>query len=194
MRLKVEYARLGDLAPYANNSKEHPSWQVEQIANSIDQFGFNDPVGVWTNPDGVLEIVEGHGRVMACKELGWDDDAKVPIVKLDHLDDDARRAYVHVHNQTTLTSGLDSEMLKIDMEQLGDFDWGAFGFEQNDDIRHMDADSVGQRESSLNSITVLGKKFLVADDEANMLYDGLEEYARENGLSIGYVRALYETE
>lgn len=129
MRLKVEYARLGDLAPYANNSKEHPSWQVEQIANSIDQFGFNDPVGVWTNPNGVLEIVEGHGRVMACKELGWDDDAKVPIVKLDHLDDDARRAYVHVHNQTTLTSGLDSDMLEIDMEQLGEFDWEAFGFE-----------------------------------------------------------------
>lgn len=70
MRLKVEYARLGDLSPYANNSKEHPSWQVEQIANSIDQFGFNDPVGVWTNPDGVLEIVEGHGRVMACEQLG----------------------------------------------------------------------------------------------------------------------------
>lgn len=132
MRLKVEYARLGDLAPYANNSKEHPSWQVENIANSIDQFGFNDPVGVWTNPDGVLEIVEGHGRVLACKELGWDDDVKVPIVKLDHLDDHARRAYVHVHNQTTLTSGLDSDMLEIDMEQLGEFDWEAFGFDCGD--------------------------------------------------------------
>lgn len=56
-RLKVEYALTKDLAPYAGNAKEHPEWQVSQIAASIDHFGFNDPIGVWTNPEGVLEIV-----------------------------------------------------------------------------------------------------------------------------------------
>ncbi|MBQ9002201.1 MAG: ParB N-terminal domain-containing protein [Eggerthellaceae bacterium] len=114
------------LAPYAGNAKEHPEWQVAQIANSIEQFGFSDPVGVWTNPHGVLEIVEGHGRVLAAKELGL---KRVPIVKLDHLDDDARRAYVHVHNQTTLTSGFDLDELTIDLESIPGFDWGDFGFD-----------------------------------------------------------------
>ena len=92
-KLKVEYARTSELVPYAGNAKEHPDWQVEQIANSIDQFGFNDPVGVWTRQDGQLEIVEGHGRVLAAKELGIEN---VPIVRLDHMDDDARRAYEHI--------------------------------------------------------------------------------------------------
>lgn len=108
MRLKIEQMRTSDLAPYAGNAKEHPSWQVEQIANSIDQFGFNDPIGVWTNPQGVCEIVEGHGRLLAAQKLGIE---KVPVIRLDHLDDDARRAYVHVHNQTTMTSGFDLDKL-----------------------------------------------------------------------------------
>ena len=86
-----------------------PRWQVEQIANSIDQFGFNDPIGVWTNPQGVCEIVEGHGRLLAAQKLGIE---KVPVIRLDHLDDDARRAYVHVHNQTTMTSGFDLDKLQ----------------------------------------------------------------------------------
>lgn len=125
-RLKVEYALTKDLAPYAGNAKEHPEWQVSQIAASIDHFGFNDPIGVWTNPEGVLEIVEGHGRVLAAKELGIE---RVPIVKLDHLDNDARRAYVHVHNQTSLTSGFDLDALAIDLDSIPGFDWEEFGFE-----------------------------------------------------------------
>ena len=133
-RLKVEYALTKDLAPYAGNAKEHPEWQVSQIAASIDHFGFNDPIGVWTNPQGVLEIVEGHGRVLAAKELGIE---RVPIVKLDHLDNDARRAYVHVHNQTSLTSGFDLDALAIDLDSIPGFDWEEFGF---DDVK---ADAFG---------------------------------------------------
>lgn len=125
-RLKVEYVNIDTLVPYAGNAKEHPEWQVEQIANSIEQFGFSDPVGVWTNHQGVLEIVEGHGRVLAAKELGIE---RVPVVKLDHLDDDARRVYAHVHNQTTLTSGFDMDALMVDIESLPEFDWEGFGFD-----------------------------------------------------------------
>lgn len=126
MKLKIEQMRVDELAPYAGNAKEHPAWQVEQIANSIDQFGFNDPVGVWTNPQGVCEIVEGHGRVLAAKLLGLD---SVPVIRLDHLDDDARRAYVHVHNQTTLTSGFDLDRLQAEMDSIAGFEWADFGFD-----------------------------------------------------------------
>ena len=124
-KLKVEKARTDDLVPYARNAKLHSKKQVGEIANSIEAFGFNDPIGVWTRPDGQLEIVEGHGRVMAAKLLGIEE---VPIIRLDHLDDDGRRAYTHVHNQTTLTSGFDMPTLDLDLEDIPGFDWSDFGF------------------------------------------------------------------
>lgn len=124
-KLKVEKARTDDLVPYARNAKLHSKKQVGEIANSIEAFGFNDPIGVWTRPDGQLEIVEGHGRVMAAKLLGIEE---VPIIRLDHLDDDGRRAYTHVHNQTTLTSGFDMPTLDLELEDIPGFDWSDFGF------------------------------------------------------------------
>lgn len=123
--LKVEKAKTADLVPYAGNAKIHSAEQIDQIAASIEQFGFSDPIGVWTNESGALEIVEGHGRVLAANLLGIDE---VPIIKLDHLDDDSRRAYVHVHNQTTLSSNFDLQILDEDLSAL-DFNWEDFGFE-----------------------------------------------------------------
>ena len=123
-KLKVERARVDDLVPYVGNAKMHPAEQVDQIAASIERFGFSDPVGVWTNPDGALEIVEGHGRVMAAKLLGIDE---VPVIRLDHLDDDARRAYVHVHNQITLSSGFDLGTLAAELDSIQGFEWEDFG-------------------------------------------------------------------
>lgn len=125
--LTIERAAVADLVPYARNSKEHPAEQVDAIAESMRRFGMCDPVGVWTNANGALEIVEGHGRVMAAQRLGI---RELPIIRLDHLTDEERRAYSHVHNQTTLTSGLDMDVLRLDMEDLPEFDWGALGFEE----------------------------------------------------------------
>lgn len=123
-RLKVEEVATGSLVPYAGNAKMHPHEQVDQIAKSIEEFGFSDPVGVWTNPEGELEIVEGHGRVLAARKLGLE---TVPVVRLDHLTDEQRRAYTHVHNQTTLNSGFDFEILDSELETL-DYDFEEFGF------------------------------------------------------------------
>lgn len=125
--LKVEMAKTADLVPYANNAKLHNETQVEQIAKSIKEFGFSDPVGVWTNSDGKPEIVEGHGRVLAAKKLGM---KTIPVVYLDHLSDEARRAYTHTHNQLTLNTGFDLEVLEDEIEALPEYDWEAFGFEQ----------------------------------------------------------------
>lgn len=126
--LNVEYVPTKSLVPYANNAKEHPEEQVRQIANSIEQFGMNDPIAVWTNGDGELEIVEGHGRLLALELIGSE---TCPIVRLDHLSDEERRAYTHVHNQTTLTSGFDEDILFPDLEEL-DFDWDSFGFDMDE--------------------------------------------------------------
>lgn len=121
--LKVEEAAVADLAPYARNAKVHTREQVVQIAKSIEEFGFNDPVAVWDGPDGT-EIVEGHGRVMAAKKLGL---KRVPVVRLDHLTDEQRRAYTHIHNQLAMNTGWDFEPLTLDLGEL-DFDFNGFGF------------------------------------------------------------------
>ena len=124
--LRIVMVATDELVPYAGNAKIHTDEQVAQIAASIDEFGFDDPVGIWHDADGSPVIVEGHGRVLAAKQLGM---AELPTISLDHLSDEQRRAYVHVHNQTTLTSGFDMEALQKELASLPEFDWGAFGFE-----------------------------------------------------------------
>lgn len=125
-QLTVTMTPTEELAPYAGNAKIHTDEQVAQIANSIRDFGFNDPVGIWHDDDGTPVIVEGHGRVLAAQLLGMDE---LPTIALDHLTDEQRRAYVHVHNQTTLTSGFDMEALQRELESLPEFQWESYGFE-----------------------------------------------------------------
>lgn len=120
-----------DLVPYANNANIHSNEQIAQIEASIEEFGFCDPVGVWENADGAVEIIEGHGRVMAAKNLGME---TVPVIFLNALSDEQRRAYTHVHNQLTRNSECDWETLEREMEDLPDFDWEALGFEGDDDV------------------------------------------------------------
>lgn len=124
--LKVYREATDDLLPYANNAKIHTREQVDQIASSIEEFGFNDPIAVWHNDEGQMEIVEGHGRVMAAKKLGlqW-----VPVVYLDHLSNEQRRAYTHIHNQLTMNTEFDWDMLDQELEEIGRDDWANFGFE-----------------------------------------------------------------
>ena len=124
VKLEVTKARTEDLKEYENNVKAHEWLQVQQIANSIEEFGFNDPIGVWHNQSGELEIVEGHGRLLAARELGLEE---VPIVVLDHLTDEQRRAYAIVHNKITMDTGFDPEKILADMDEL-DFDFEGLGF------------------------------------------------------------------
>lgn len=124
--LKVETVDVDELVPYAGNAKLHPDEQVEQIATSIRDYGNNDPIAVWHNADGKMEIVEGHGRVLALKKMGV---KEAPVICLDHLTDNQRRAYTHIHNQLAMNTGFDTELLKEELEKLGGFDADAYGFD-----------------------------------------------------------------
>lgn len=124
--LKIEFEQVGSLLEYKNNAKMHTPEQVAQITASIREFGFNDPLAVWTNADGASEIIEGHGRLMAARELGIEE---VPVIHLDRLTDDQRRAYALVHNQLTMNTGWDFSALDAELESLAEFDMGAFGFD-----------------------------------------------------------------
>lgn len=124
----VKMMPVDGLVPYEHNAKMHTDEQIDHIVRSIQEFGFNDNVGVWTAPDGSVQIVTGHGAVMAAKRLGM---TEVPCDFLDHLTDEERREYCHVHNQTQLETGFDPDLLSSEMEDI-DCDWGAFGFEVTD--------------------------------------------------------------
>jgi DNA modification methylase len=124
MTPKIETRLVADLIPYASNSRTHSDAQVAQIAASIKEFG-------WTNPiliDGENTIIAGHGRLLAARKLGLN---KVPAIVLDHLTKPQQRALVIADNQLALNAGWDMDMLKAEIEDLNleDFDISLLGFD-----------------------------------------------------------------
>lgn len=130
-KLKVEYVPTLELKENANNAKKHPPEQLEQIKQSIEDFGFLDPLGIWK--DNI--IIEGHGRYLAALELGIEE---VPCIRLDSLTDQQRLAYGIVHNQLTMNSGFDLDKLNLDLEQITDFDMSDFGLDLSEDIKEIE--------------------------------------------------------
>jgi DNA modification methylase len=109
--MTIEYKPLKDIKPYVNNAKLHPKEQVEQIKRSIQEFGFNDPIAI----DEHNVIIEGHGRFIAVKELGY---TEVPVIQLSHLTEAQKRAYIIAHNKLTLNSGFDIDILKKELKEI----------------------------------------------------------------------------
>lgn len=121
----MEIIKLGldELKPYEKNAKRHPEKQIEQIKKSIEQFGNNDPIAVWGDDN---TIVEGHGRYIALKELGY---TEAECIRLDHLTDEERKAYTLAHNKLTMNSDFDFEILDEELKDIIDMDMTDFGFE-----------------------------------------------------------------
>lgn len=119
--LKIEYIDIKKLTHYAQNSKIHTKEQIEHIANSIKNFGFNDPLGV-AGEDNI--VLEGNGRVEAAKILGYQ---QLPCVRLDHLTPQEQQAYVIAHNATNLETGFDENILLQELENLSNYDFQDFG-------------------------------------------------------------------
>ena len=120
-KLKIEYVDINTIKPYENNAKQHPRTQIEQIKTSIEMFGMDDPIGIWNNT-----IVEGHGRLIACQELGY---KEVPVIRLDHLTDEERKAYTLAHNKLTMNSDFDIDILNDELAQFETIDMSEFGFD-----------------------------------------------------------------
>jgi DNA modification methylase len=125
--MKIEQLPTADLIPYARNTRTHSPEQVAQIAGSIREFGFTNPVLI----DAENGIIAGHGRVMAASKLGL---AKVPCIRLAHLTDTQKRAYIIADNKLALNAGWDEEMLGLELGELADldFDMGLIGFSEDE--------------------------------------------------------------
>src|SRR5690606_23453902 len=122
-QLAVEYRRLDDLVPYARNARTHSDAQVAEIAGSIREFGFTNPVLI--AEDGTL--IAGHGRVLAARKLGME---TVPAIVLSGLSETQRRALVLADNRIAMNAGWDEELLGLELSDLQEagFDLGMTGF------------------------------------------------------------------
>jgi DNA modification methylase len=115
--LTIENINLADIKPFPNNAKLHPKEQIQQIKKSIKEYGFNDPIAVSEDN----EIIEGHGRYLAVKELGF---SEIPCIRLSHLTEAQRRAYILAHNKLTMNTGFDADLLFGELDFLKDAGFG----------------------------------------------------------------------
>jgi DNA modification methylase len=155
--MKIETIKTTALIPYARNSRSHSESQVAQIAGSIREFGFTNPVLI----DADNGIIAGHGRVMAAGVLGL---ASVPCIRLAHLTETQKRAYIIADNKLALNAGWDDEMLALELGELSDldFDMDLIGFSEEELAALMAETTEGETdpddvpEPPVDPVTVLG--------------------------------------
>ena len=122
--MQIEKIDIDKIKMYENNAKQHSDWQIEQIKNRIQEFGFNDPIAVDENN----VIIEGHGRLIALKELNY---KEVDVIRLNHLTEEQKSAYSIAHNKLTNNTYFDMDKLRYELNklELADFDLTILGFE-----------------------------------------------------------------
>lgn len=169
MELKIVYLPIEALTPYEKNARKHKAADVEVIKKSIEEFGFNDPIGIWGDKN---IIVEGHGRLIAATELGF---KEVPCIRLDDLTDEQRKAYALTHNRSAELSEWDIDNLDEELRALnGLFSLEDLGFEDflketepvevTDDDFNEDDFLVENPESKPGDIYVLGNHRVMCGD------------------------------
>ena len=156
--MKIEKININEIIEYSGNAKEHPEWQIEQIKNSIQEFGFNDPIAI----DEKGMIIEGHGRYLALKELGY---TEIEIIRLNHLTEEQKAAYAIAHNKLTMNTEFDIEKLQYELNKLeiADFDLNLLGFSEVE-LEEIMEDEIEETE----------------EDETEIIEDDLEITEPEN--------------
>ena len=184
MAQKIELWNLARLIPYDKNAREHSPEQVAQIAASIVEFGFLNPILVDSN-DG---IVAGHGRLSAAKELALD---VVPVVVLDHLTENQKKAYILVDNKLAENATWNEDLLAEEIIKLNlqDFDLNILGWTDEElkalqeDGWASDIDDVEKNEENLDGI--MGKIVVKLDpDYKDQVVNSINKFAEENNIEV----------
>jgi ParB-like chromosome segregation protein Spo0J len=170
--LVIERLALEALVPYARNARTHSDAQVAQIAASIREFGFCNPVLI----DAAGGIIAGHGRVLAARQLGL---GEVPCIRLGHLTEVQRRAYVIADNKLALNAGWDEDLLALELSALRieDFDLGLTGFDP------------GELDGLLDGLGLDGER---TDGDTEPQIDRAEELRKQWGVETGQLWQLGE--
>ena len=166
--MQIEQLKVGDLIPYVNNSRTHSDEQVMQVASSIKEFGFTNPILI--DDDG--GIIAGHGRLMAAKKLGL---AMVPCIRLGHLSEAQRKAYVIADNQLALNSGWDLDSLRVEIERLDelDFDMELLGFDADVITKLLDIEAELPELPNGDRDPFQQKTFTLHDEQAAVIDDAI---------------------
>jgi len=177
--LKIVYKPIDDLIPYVNNSRTHSEQQIIQIASSIKEFGFTNPVLT----DGENGIIAGHGRVLAARKL---DLKEIPTIDLKHLNETQRKAYIIADNKLALNAGWDEEILKIELESLPAFETELTGFSAEEiNLLFNGWDSDIERMSDIDAQDSLSKERIVIKcdpDEKEFLWEKITNLVDSLGL------------
>jgi len=195
--MQIEQRLLSELIPYINNSRKHSDDQVTQIAASIKEFGWTNPILV----DGDNGIIAGHGRIMAAKKLNM---TEVPVIELAHLSKEQRKALIIADNKLALNSDWDSNLLAIELKDLQDlgFDLNLTGFNA-DELANIllpeqvagltDEDAVPETpiepKTKLGDIYLLGNHRLMCGDSTNI--DAVEKLVNKNKIDLCYTDPPY---
>lgn len=192
--LKIEYLSVEDIEPYARNTKIHKGEDIAEIQKSIKAFGFNDPIGIWSDHN---VIIEGHGRLEAAKGLGI---KQVPVIRLDHMTDEQRRAYGILHNKLAELSRWDFEKLNQELELLNIKDFPDFSEDLDVDIEKTKEEKDSneliftlsltepQYQIIMKVIDYVNKNIPLehtwgnANKKSNAIFEGAYRWAAENSL------------
>ena len=195
--MKIEKIKLDSLIPYARNSRTHSDAQVAQIAASIKEFGFTNPVLI----DETGSIIAGHGRVLASRKLSFNE---VPCIRLSHLTAAQKRAYVIADNKLALNAGWDDELLRLELTDLKelnfDLDLTGFSAEEIDQLLTpeqveglTDEDAVPEVPvepiTKLGDIWILGKHRLMCGDSTSI--DAVEKLMEKQKADICFTSPPY---
>ena len=166
--LEIMYKSADSLIPYVNNSRTHSAEQVTQVASSIKEFGFTNPILL----DESNSIIAGHGRLLAAQKLGMDE---VPTITLVGLTEAQRKAYVIADNQLALNSGWDLDSLRVEIERLEelDFDLSLLGFEDDVISKLLDIDAELPELPDGDRDPFQQKTFVLHDEQAGLIDDAI---------------------
>ncbi|EED9388538.1 nuclease [Salmonella enterica subsp. enterica] len=191
MTLKIEYLPLGKLLRYAKNSRTHSDEQVDQLVNSIREFGFTNPVLI----DEKNELIAGHGRLAAAEILEL---AEVPAIRLKNLSEKQKKAYRIADNKLALNAGWDMQLLAEEVRELmdDDFDIDLLGFHETE-IDEMLAVETPPDEGDdappavqIKYLSIDKDRVPATDTEIALLLDVYRQYHDARGTHEGFVKYL----
>jgi ParB-like chromosome segregation protein Spo0J len=175
--MKIQEIEIEKLIPYARNSRTHSDDQVAQIAASIKEFGWTNPILV----DGEAGIIAGHGRLAAARKLGL---KKIPVIELSHLSPTQKKALIIADNKLALNAGWDNQMLALEFEELEleGFDLALTGFDQKElaDLLNENIDEPAQGGAGS-----LSERFLVPPFSVLNAREGWWQARKRSWLALG---------